>query len=269
MSAPNPEPDRPTTPLHADAPTTRFSDRADDYAKHRPSYPPEAIQAILSGLGPPIALTAADIGAGTGISSVLLADRGVRVFAVEPNAEMRAAATPHPNVEYRDGVAEHTRLPGAMFDLILCAQAFHWFDHGRALREFRRILRARGRIALIWNNRDETDPFTRIYGAAVAQASSGHPAAARVLDPGPAFEAAGFPTPRLCKCPSVQSLDFAGLLGRALSASYVPRSGPGLDRLRTDLRSAFDHFADPNGHVSIRYSTDVYLADCSTPPALR
>ncbi|MBC7773083.1 MAG: SAM-dependent methyltransferase, partial [Pyrinomonadaceae bacterium] len=81
-----PHPDQP----HALNPTGRFSDRAEDYKKYRPSYPPDAIDAILDGLGPPASLLAADIGAGTGISSTLLAERGVRVFAVEPNPAMRS-----------------------------------------------------------------------------------------------------------------------------------------------------------------------------------
>ena len=77
-------------------PTSRFSDRADDYVKYRPGYPPAAIDAILNGLGPPASLVAADVGAGTGISARALADRGVRVLAVEPNAVMANAAVPHP-----------------------------------------------------------------------------------------------------------------------------------------------------------------------------
>lgn len=79
-------------------PTRRFSDRADAYARFRPSYPASAIDAILAGLAPPATLEAADVGAGTGIASRLLGDRGVRVAAVEPNAAMRAAAAPHPRV---------------------------------------------------------------------------------------------------------------------------------------------------------------------------
>lgn len=85
-------------------PLSRFSDRAADYAKHRPSYPTPAIDAILEGFGEPPQLVAADIGAGTGISSRLLAERGVRVIAIEPNAAMREAASPHPLVEFREGV---------------------------------------------------------------------------------------------------------------------------------------------------------------------
>ena len=69
-------------PLSRLDPTGRFSNRAHDYAKHRPSYPDAAVDAILLGLGAPPDLVAADVGAGTGISSRLLASRGVRVIAI-------------------------------------------------------------------------------------------------------------------------------------------------------------------------------------------
>lgn len=81
-------------------PQSRFSDRAQDYAKYRPSYPSEAIDCILAGLE--TSGIAADIGAGTGISSRLLADRGVKVIAIEPNAAMKQAAESHPLVEFGD-----------------------------------------------------------------------------------------------------------------------------------------------------------------------
>jgi hypothetical protein len=85
-------PTMPTPPLHEFNPIGRFSDRAADYVKYRPGYPPEAIDAILDGLGPPTALIAADIGAGTGISARLLASRarrGLRSLRVEADQRPR------------------------------------------------------------------------------------------------------------------------------------------------------------------------------------
>lgn len=114
----------------------RFSDRATDYVKYRPTYPAEAMQAMLDGLGPPSDPTAADVGAGTGISARLLGDRGVRVVAVEPGDAMRQAAAPHRNVVWVDGRAEATGLEPASVDLVLCAQSFHWFRAADALTEF-------------------------------------------------------------------------------------------------------------------------------------
>src|SRR5688500_14656893 len=114
--------------LDALRPTERFSGRAESYVRFRPSYPAAAIDAVLAGLGDPARLVAADVGAGTGISARLLADRGGRVDAVEPNTAMRAAAAPHAGVRWHGGRAQATGLPDASVDLVLCAQAYHWFD---------------------------------------------------------------------------------------------------------------------------------------------
>ena len=144
-------------------PLSRFSDRAADYAKYRPSYPDEAIAILLEGLGNPSQLLAADIGAGTGISSPLLAQRGVRVIAIEPNEAMREAASPHPLVEFQDGAAEATNLPDTSVDLVTCFQAFHWFNPEPTLEVFHRILKPTGRLAVVWNDRDRNNELTQSY----------------------------------------------------------------------------------------------------------
>src|SRR5438552_17882739 len=108
-------------------PTRRFGDRAQDYRRYRPHHPAAALNAILEGLGEPAELEAADVGAGTGIASRQLAAHGVRVLAVEPNAEMRAAAIPHPGIEWRAGTGEATGLDSGVGGPGRCAQASHWF----------------------------------------------------------------------------------------------------------------------------------------------
>src|SRR5262245_54252729 len=246
--------------LHTMNPTGRFSDRASDYVKYRPTYPAAAIDAVLEGLGPAGTLVAADVGAGTGISSRLLAERGVRVIAVEPNRVMRDAAEPHPLVEYRDGTAEATGLADASIGLVVCAQAFHWFEPAAALAEFRRILCPAGRLALVWNERDDADALTAEYGRLVREASENHPAEQRTE------AAAALKTTRLfqgLRCTTFrhqQRLDLSGLVGRALSSSYVPKSGPRRDALLAALTDAHTLFADGKGEVVMVYETLVYLA---------
>lgn len=105
-----------TDELGAARPTDRFTDRAQDYARFRPSYPPAAIDCVLEDAGAPSTLTAADVGAGTGILSRLLAGRGLRVIAVEPNQAMRRAGEVHPRVTWHDGTAERTGLPDGAAD---------------------------------------------------------------------------------------------------------------------------------------------------------
>ncbi len=240
-------------------PTGRFSDRAADYVRYRPDYPAAALDAMLAGLATPV--LAADVGAGTGISARALAERGARVLAVEPNAAMRAAATPHPGVEWRDGTAEATGLPGGAVALVLCAQAFHWFRPRESLAEFARILLPGGRLALMWNNRDRDDPLTRGYVEAIHAVSGEHPAESREFDPAVVGAEGLFTPPRALRFPHAQPLDAAGLLGRATSASYVPRQGPALAELQARLAALHAAHADASGLVRMRYVTTLWLAD--------
>jgi ubiquinone/menaquinone biosynthesis C-methylase UbiE len=253
----NPE----TTPLHTLNPLTRFCDRVDDYVKYRPSYPAAAIDKILEGLAPPSQIVAADIGAGTGISSRLLAERGVSVIAIEPNAAMREAAEPHPLVEFRDGTAEVTNLSDASVDLVTCFQAFHWFNPEPTLSEFRRILKPSGRLAVVWNNRDEEDALTAEYNRLVRAASNNHPAESRMKMVEPLLATKHFVNVREYMFVYRHELDLSGLIGRATSASYVPREGEAYEQLISSLQELYQRFCDRRGFVYMVYRTSVHLAE--------
>jgi len=237
--------------------TQRFGTRAKAYAAFRPSYPPSAIDAALAGLGDPRALTIADIGAGTGISSRLFADSGVHVIAIEPNGPMREAAEPHARIEWRDGTAAQTGLPDASVDAAVACQAFHWFANAEAMHELRRI--ARRRVAVLQYKRDERDAFSRAYGDVVRSYATDDTEALRRA----ALAAfADFPGARITRSefPSRQPLDRDALLGRAASSSYLPASGEEGERLRGDLRALFDRFQS-SGRVELAMVTYVLLAD--------
>jgi SAM-dependent methyltransferase len=241
-------------------PTGRFTNRADDYHRYRPDYPAAGLDAVLDGLGPPDRLRAADVGAGTGISARQLADRGVHVLAIEPNAAMRAAASPHPGVRWRDGTAEATGLPDGSLDLVLCAQAFHWFRVEDALHELHRVLVPGGRLALMWNTRSRDDPLTLDYIAAIHAVSGEHPAELMPFEPAWLTRHGEFTDVDLVRVPHVQTLDLDGLIGRATSASYVPRDGERFDRLRALLVEAYHRHSDAAGLVQMRYVTEVHRA---------
>jgi SAM-dependent methyltransferase len=202
----------------------------------------------------------ADVGAGTGISSRLLADRGVKVLAIEPNPAMREAAAAHPRVEWREGTGEATGLPAASVDLVLVAQAFHWFRQREAIRELHRVLRPGGRLTLMWNHRDHRDPLSAGYIEAIHAVNGEHPAERRHVDEG-VIEGEGlFTPPTLRTFPFEQVLDRQGLIGRAVSASYVPKEGPAFERLRRLLIDLYERHRDEWGFVRLRYVTKLYRA---------
>ncbi|HYC08240.1 MAG TPA: class I SAM-dependent methyltransferase [Steroidobacteraceae bacterium] len=135
-----------------------FTGLAADYAKFRPGYAPQVAGGILA-LVPraPAGADAADVGAGTGIWTRMLAERGLRsVVAVEPNDDMRAqgtATSAGTGIRWRKGSAEATGLDAGSVDLVTMASSFHWADFERACAEFHRILRPGGVFAALWNPR--------------------------------------------------------------------------------------------------------------------
>ena len=151
-------------------PTTVYATKALQYARYRWDYAPQAIRALFEVTQIARDASIADIGAGTGILTRHLAGRARRVYAVEPNPEMRRIAQielqPFPSVTVVDGRAEATTLPGGSVDLITVAQAIHWFDPQPTRHEFRRILRPGGWLALLRN--DVTD---EALGKAIAALS--------------------------------------------------------------------------------------------------
>ncbi len=245
-------------------PTERFTGLAGLYSQYRPEYPAAALDFIINHCMNDRSVLV-DVGCGTGISSRLFAARGIRVIGIEPNADMRrqaegellSAGTPLPT--YREGRAEATGLPEASADVVVAAQAFHWFEPEAALREFHRILKPAGWVILLWNQRDESDPFTRTYGAGVRQLTN-----AEVFEPyhgkGDALlQSPLFQEGERIFFPNEQVLDEAGLLGRAFSVSYAPRDSDSVKRYGDELRQVFQRF-QKDGRVVMRYETSVFLA---------
>ena len=135
-----------------------FASAADVYERARPSYPQDAIDWLAAQTGLRPGRTVVDLGAGTGKLTRLLLPTGARVVAVEPIPEMRAHID---GAEVLDGTAEAIPLPDASADVVTVAQAFHWFDHERALPEIHRVLRSNGSLVIVWNMRDLDDPVQR------------------------------------------------------------------------------------------------------------
>jgi len=150
-----------------------FGAAAGAYERGRPPYPPEASAWLVPGT----ARTVVDLGAGTGKLTRALRAPGRELVAVEPSEGMREEfARVLPGVRALAGTAEAIPLPDASADAVVCAQAWHWVDPDRAVPEAARVLRPGGRLALVWNNRDESVPWVaelgrilREYAAAPAE----------------------------------------------------------------------------------------------------
>ncbi|MGW7436884.1 class I SAM-dependent methyltransferase [Streptomyces sp. NPDC054849] len=144
--------------------TTRarsFDAAAASYRAHRPGYPPALFEAVEELAGRPLAgARVADVGAGTGIATTLLHDRGADVVAVEPGdgmaEEFRRA---NPGIPVVRGDGDRLPLASGAFDLLTYAQAWHWTDPDRSVPEARRVLRPGGALAIWWNDTDATVPW--------------------------------------------------------------------------------------------------------------
>lgn len=237
-----------------------FTGLSETYHRHRPSYPARAIEFITRGL--PGKSVAADVGCGTGISTRLLAARVHKVIGMDPNADMleqarSSSALGGVRIEFHEGTGERTGLKASSLDLVLCAQSFHWFDSTAALREFHRILKPGGRLALMWNIRDDRDEFTAGYGEVVRRAQAD--AAARGLTvrndhAADVTQGGFFELMDKQRFVNPQAFDLEGFLGRARSASYFPRVGELRDELEAVLQTLFERHSQKNQVVMQQFA---------------
>jgi len=135
---------------------TSFGAAADAYEAGRPEYPLEAVAWMLEGTEG----TVLDLGAGTGKLTRGILALGREVVAVDPDAAMLARLTESlPGVRAEVGTAEAVPLPDASVGAVVLGQAWHWVDVVRASREAARVLVPGGVLGLIWNVRDEREPW--------------------------------------------------------------------------------------------------------------
>jgi SAM-dependent methyltransferase len=228
------------------APQRRFSRTVEHYRRHRPAYPDALVDWIVARL--PASARAADVGAGTGIFSRQLAARGLDVIGVEPNADMRAAAERDGGAQYRAGEATALDLPRKSVDLVIAAQAFHWFPLEPTLAEWRRVVRDEGWCGVVFNLRAPT-PFADAYQQWLDQLRE-YRVAPKGSDALRVLEA------RLSACETfavehVQSLDRDAFMGRALSSSYVAHADDQAG-IRVQLEALFDRHRQ-DGRVAFVY----------------
>ena len=242
-----------------------FSSKVSDYSASRPGYPAILFETLRHDCRLDRDSLIVDVGAGTGLLARGFLERGHRVIAVEPNADMRrmcdrslmgytrAEGTLYSSVE---GRAEAMPIETGTVDLVTAAQAFHWFDVARARVEFQRVLRESGRVALIRNNRIATDPLQAAieeacadYGGERRKARLSHDdweGLSDFLGTGTAVE---------YTWPHAQLLDRDGLVSLVLSRSYMPeRDSPAGREVVARIGRLFeDHAVD--ARVIVRYVT--------------
>ena len=135
-----------------------FTGLAHDYHLNRPNYSDSVLAGLLGLLGRPVdRIDFADVGAGTGIWTRMVALKGPRsTVAIEPNADMRRvgqSGNDGAEISWLEGSAEDTGLKSNSIDWVTMASSFHWGDTELALREFHRVLRPQGVFTALWNPR--------------------------------------------------------------------------------------------------------------------
>ena len=234
------------------------------YDSVRPAYPDEAVAALVDAArrargveasGRDDALRAADIGAGTGKMSELLARGGLLVDAVEPSEAMRAQASPIEGVTWHDGVAEETGLPNDVYDIVVFAQSWHWMDPERAGLEAARILAPGGVLAIVWNQMAVSIPW--VYRLTRIMRSGDVHRPDRPPTPG-----GGFAPMTLTQVAWEDHMTPEEILTLGTTrSSYIRSSEAGRARMQENLRwYLYEHLGyAPGETVTIPYATLVWL----------
>ena len=245
----------------------RFTNRATAYHAHRPRYSSNLISLLRREVGLSPVHVVADVGSGTGISAEPFLRNGNTVYGIEPNADMRAVAEQnlreYPGFHSISATAEATTLPASSIDLVVAGQAFHWFDRPRAAREWARILRPSGWIALVWNERlTDTTPFAAAYEDLLIRHSIDYASADPKKVSGDTQAVAAFLGER-CGCATFRHracMTFDDLVGLLASASYAPLPGHPKHQAMIDALARAFGDSEENGTVPLDYEMKVYYA---------
>jgi ubiquinone/menaquinone biosynthesis C-methylase UbiE len=194
-------------------------------------------------------------------STELFLRNGNKVFAVEPNKEMREAAESiylkEPGYFSINGTAQQTNLPEHTIDIIFCAQAFHWFNTKDTKTEFNRILKSNGHLVLVWNVRKEQDEFQRGYESILKKIPEYNEVTHKNVSD---KEIINFFSPKIMHKKNIanfQAFNINGLKGRLKSSSYCPKVGTAYQNLMGEIDTLFHKFEN-NGIVKFEYDTNIY-----------
>ena len=237
-----------------------------DYVAGRPTYPPDVLTVLRHRVGFDADWRVVDVGAGTGLSAALFLGHGNATTAVEPNDAMRAAADERfaedPNYDSVAAPAGATTLPDGSADLVVAAQAFHWFDPAAFARECRRLLSPRGRVLLMWNTfRRTASPAAAAYHAVVEKHARDLKRVEGKWRDGDNVAKTWFTDETFVRLDldNPQPYDADRLFTRMASSSYMPpRGDPAYGPMRDDLNAAFAAHAE-NGVYTLPYTCEVFV----------
>lgn len=258
--------DRKTLPnsVSASLDVNPFVGEGGAYDSVRPAYPDEAVAALIDAaqrargvdaLGQGGPLRAADIGAGTGKMSELLARGGLLVDAVEPSEAMRAQASSIEGVTWHGGVAEDTGLPNGVYDIVVFAQSWHWMDPERAGLEAARILAPGGALGIVWNQMAVSIPWVHRLTRIMRSGDVHRP-------DNPPTPGGGFAPMTLTQIAWEDRMTPEQILTLGTTrSSYIRSSEEGRARMQENLRwYLYDHLGyAPGEQVVIPYATLVWL----------
>ncbi len=204
-----------------------FGTASDAYERGRPSYPEEALRLLVAELEIGPSSTVVDLAAGTGKLTRLLVPSGARLVAVEPVASMRAVLVALvADAAVVAGTAEALPFADGAVDVVVVAQAFHWFRVDEALAEVARVLRPGGGLAMLWNERDDSVDWVAELSALVRWDERPVPPYEGVDWPAAVAATGSFEPLARASFSLDQELDAAALVDRVLSTSYVAAASP-------------------------------------------
>lgn len=161
-----------------------FGKIAEAYERGRPEYSAETAAWLLEGQAQDRPLEILELGAGTGKLTRALVALGHVVHATDPDEGMLdVLARTVPQARTAQASAEEIPYPDRMFDVVVAAQCFHWFDAERTLSEIARVLRPTGHVALVWHERDVKIPWVRRLGHVLGNGGLGEGGVTAAVEP--------------------------------------------------------------------------------------
>lgn len=244
-----------------------FSKKAEKYAKFRWDYATDAVETIINMTQMSISSTLADIGAGSGILTRHFLAKVPKIYAIEPNLELRQILTREleifPSISVLDGCAEDTKLPDNSVDVITVAQAIHWFDPEPSRQEMMRILKEDGWLVLVRNYGTNQEKYEAIktlmteeYGADFSVVT-GRPKEkpSRFYFGNDDFQTFLFPF--------AFQQGWEEFLGTLTATSFMPdEDHPLFSRLEAEARKVFSQFSD-HGYWKVEGETEVIIGRLS------